>query len=467
VALLLLLLSCRRQTAQNFESPEPTPLLTSNNVACIRQEEGCVLCVSPRPTVEDEFRSVHICNPQKNTQCVDFCTTLAAECATPWRSGPNCIAGSVDEFRRAQFWLEASDRPVAELVGRAVDAESHKLEGARIELADGPTVLEQAISGKDGNFRIVLRSGTFIVRISHPGQATLLDTVRLGGEKGPPQLRVFRLSPEQRIAGRVIDERGMPVGQGQIIAMRQLSDSLPSAETQTAADGTFQLRGLDVHKYALRVLAFGYRLSETPRVQAPAKGMVIKTMRTHIVRGTVLGKNGEPLPQAKILVVPIAAESSTVNQWTSGADGRYAISDLVPGSYLMWAAKGDQATYPPMRVTLEAEDLEPLDVDLQLDHEGSLVTGAVQDEDGRAIAGAYVELAPKWPLALPVGAGAATTRDGKFSVDGLTPGRYEISVKLGLRPLPLLAGPRDVQVPIEEGEEVDLDAAIKVRRRLD
>ena len=120
-----------------------------------------------------------------------------------------------------------------------------------------------------------------------------------------------------------------------------------------------------------------------------------------------------------------------------------------------------------MRVTLEADDLEPLDVDLTLDHEGSLVAGQVQDEDGHAVPGARVDLDPKWPLAVPVSVGADTGRDGKFSVDGLTPGRYEISVKLGPRTLPLLAGPRDVQVPIEEGEEVDLDEPIRVRRRLD
>ena len=433
-----------------------------------QQPEGCVLCVSPRPPIDVEYRTAHICNPRQATQCVDFCTTLAAECATPWRQMPSCIAQSEDEFRRKQFWLDAADRPVAELVGRAVDAESHKLEGAKIELADGPTVLEEAASGKDGNFRMVLRAGTFLVRISHPGQATLLDTVRLGGEKGPPQLRVFRLTPEQRVSGRVIDERGLPVAQAQIIAMRQLSDSLPSAETQTAADGSFELRGLDVHKYALRVQVFGYHVAETPRVQAPAKGFNIKAQRTHIVRGTVLGKNNDPQAQAKILVVAVgASESVTLNQWNTGADGRYAISDLAPGSYLMWAQKGDRATYPPMRVTLEAEDLEPLDVDMQLDHEGSLVTGLVLDEDGHPIAGAHVELSPKWPLAVPLEQGGDTARDGKFAVDGLTPGRYEISVKLGLRPLPLLAGPRDVQVPIEEGEEVDLDESIKVRRRLD
>jgi protocatechuate 3,4-dioxygenase beta subunit len=468
LALILLLCACQKRSAQNLESPEPTSLLTSGNVACIRQAEGCVLCVGPRPLVEVEERTSHICNPRQPSQCVDFCTALAAECATPWRRGPSCIAKNEDEFRRQEFWLEASDRPVAEIVGRAVDAESRKLEGARVELADGPTVLAEAMTGKDGDFRIVLRTGTFLVRISHPGQATLLDTVRLGPEKGGPQLRVFRLSPEQRLSGRIIDELDRPVAQAQVIAIQKPSDPLSSSETQTAADGSFQLRGLDVRRYTLRVVAFGYQLQDSPRVQSPAKGLVVRVARTHIVRGTILDASEQPLAQAKILVVAIgASESAAVSVWTSGADGRYAIPDLAPGGYLMWAQKGDKATYPPMRVTLEADDLEPLDVDLKLDHEGSLVTGKVQDEDGRALAGAHVDMVPKWPLAVPQTQSAETSRDGKFAVDGLTPGRYEISVRLGLRALPLWAGPRDVQVPIEQGEEVTLDEPIRVRRRLD
>src|SRR5262249_24903199 len=144
LVLLLALCACQKRSAQSLESPETTPLLMTGNVACIRQDEGCVLCVTPRPPGDIEDRTAHICNPRQPSQCVDFCTTLAAECATPWHSGPTCIAQTLDEFRRAQFSLEAADRPVAELIGRVVDPGSHKVEGARVELADGPTVLSEA-----------------------------------------------------------------------------------------------------------------------------------------------------------------------------------------------------------------------------------------------------------------------------------------------------------------------------------
>lgn len=442
-------------------------MATLAGVACIRQQEGCILCVARHTPAEVEERLRRLCNPKKTTECTEFCTTLAAECATPWRSGPNCLAQSEDEFRRQQFWLEAADRPSAELVGRVLDAESKKLDGARVELADGPTVVAEATTGKDGGFRIPLRVGSYTMRVSRSGYATQLETVRLLADKAPP-FHVLRMSPEERISGHVLDGSGAPVAGVTVLAVRVTADPLSVAEAQTGADGAFTLRGLDAHRYALRVLAFGYRAVETPRVQAPATRVLWHLERTHIVRGLVTTTDGTPQAQAKILILATGGGAeSPVSAWTSGADGRYAIDGLSPGSYLMWAQKNDRATYPPMRVTLEAEDLEPLDVGLTIDHEGALVTGYVVDPDGRPLGGLHVDLSPRWPLALPIALGAETGRDGKFSVDGLTPGRYEILVRQGPRPLPLLEGPRDVEVPIEEGEEVDLDGKVKVRPKLD
>src|SRR5262249_32941650 len=158
------------------------------------------------------------------------------------------------------------------------------------------------------------------------------------------------------------------------------------------------LRGLDAHRYLLRVLAFGYRALETQRAQAPATRVALKMSRTHVVRGVVTGPNGAPQQYAKIVAISTGgADSSPVHVWTSDASVRYAIDTFQPGSYLMWAQRGDRVTYPPMRLALEAEDLEPLEVELKLDHEGALVTGIVLGEDGRPLSGVHVRLSPRWP----------------------------------------------------------------------
>jgi hypothetical protein len=465
--LLVLTFGCRRQPPAGPETQEPTPPTTADSAACIRQQDGCVLCVTRRVLPEVEDRPTRVCNPRRPSECVEFCTTLTAECATPWHSGPACLTQTEDDFRRRQFWLEAADRPEVDLVARVVDEAGKKLESARVQLADGGTVVAEATSGRDGGVRILLRAGSYLVRVARPGQATLLESVRLAPEKTSP-LRVFRMEPEQRISGRVVDEGQVPVAGATVIALRSATELLPVAEVQAAADGVFALRGLDLHRYLLRVVAFGYRASETSRVQAPAKGVTLTMMRTHVIRGVVQSADSVPQPEARILVVPTGtADGTAVLGTTSGVDGRYALDGFTPGGYLVWASKGDRATYPPMRVTLEPDDPEPLDLDLKLDHVGSVVTGAVVDAGDHPVGGARVELQPLWPLALPVPLSADTGRDGHFAVDGLTPGRYEMSVRLGARQVPLMAGPRDVQVPIEGGEEIELDGPLRVRIKVE
>ena len=53
--------------------------------------------------------------------------------------------------------------------------------------------------------------------------------------------------------------------------------------------------------------------------------------------------------------------------------------------------------------------------------------------------------------------------EGKFLVSGLLPGRYELSVRVGARALPIVSGPREVEIPIEPGASVDLPETVLVR----
>jgi hypothetical protein len=152
-----------------------------------------------------------------------------------------------------------------------------------------------------------------------------------------------------------------------------------------------------------------------------------------------------------------------VSVWSASNDGHFAIDDFQPGAYLMWAQKSDRATYPPLKVTIEPDTHDPIDVELKTNHVGALVIGEVWDDEGHPRADLRVELEPRWPLALPIPLGGETTQGGKFSVDGLMPGRYEIVVRQGSRTLPIVRGPRDVEVPTDESEEVQLEGRIEVR----
>jgi len=68
------------------------------------------------------------------------------------------------------------------------------------------------------------------------------------------------------------------------------------------------------------------------------------------------------------------------------------------------------------------------------------------------------------PLAFPRPAVAdLDDSDGKFTFAGILPGRYELSVRDGTRTLAIVAGPREVEIPIDADMTVPLKEIITVR----
>ena len=56
-------------------------------------------------------------------------------------------------------------------------------------------------------------------------------------------------------------------------------------------------------------------------------------------------------------------------------------------------------------------------------------------------------------------------KTGSFTIAGVLPGRYELSIRAGPRLFPIISGPREVEIPIEEGATVDLAEPVMVRAR--
>ena len=54
---------------------------------------------------------------------------------------------------------------------------------------------------------------------------------------------------------------------------------------------------------------------------------------------------------------------------------------------------------------------------------------------------------------------------GQFVRPGARPCRYGLSSRVGPRLLPITSGPREIEVPIEEGATVDLPESVVVRPR--
>ena len=212
------LAACKRTPGTKNSQPPGSAAPVVRQVLCVEQQEGCVYCtardMSPAPFLEADQSRPTVCDPKNEDDCVEFCTSLAPECALPWSPKPHCLLDSELAFQRAVFNRDTADRPEVIVTGKLVDESGHRIEGAHVDVwvsrGSQQTALAQEVSAKDGTFRTRLRSGpwSYSVRFSRPGLASEI-VERLPAEKIAPmvgnQPRVFRLAAENTIKGRIVD----------------------------------------------------------------------------------------------------------------------------------------------------------------------------------------------------------------------------------------------------------------------
>jgi hypothetical protein len=465
--------ACRRSHEQAPTANAAVAQSDQRDVRCVERPEGCIWCVgrgAAAPLAESDALPPSLCDPKDPGNCVDFCSRLAPDCALPWRSGPSCLLASEPDFRRELFRRDTADRPEAVLQGKVTDDAGKRVEGAKIRVWFQGTAILDDVSGKDGGYRLRLRAGpgSYLLRISHPGLATEIADFK-PNERPVTVNRAFHLGPESTARGKVTDGKGTPIGGVIIHALRNPDEPIESAEAQTADDGTFVLTGLDTRRYFLRASKLGW-LPTTVKwtVTQPATRVAIKMLRTTVIKGVVLDADGEGRSNATVVALQSSGGSSAGPGgspiiWTVDSAGEFAQDRFPLGVYYLWARHGEMLAYPPEKIELDDQNLDA-EIELKLSHRGARVRGKVAtvagtppDGDPRAV------LVGRSPLALPRKALGEIDREGAFVVTGLLPGRYELSIRIGARTLPITRGPREVEVPIEAGTTVDLAEPIVVR----
>jgi hypothetical protein len=475
---------CKRSTGAKNSQPAGSATPTAREVLCMEQPEGCTYCNGRDgvavPFLDGDQSRPILCDPKDEENCVEFCTDLAPECALPWSSKPRCVFDNELAFQRATFNRDTADRPEVLVAGRVVDDNGRRIEGAHIDVwvsrGAQQTALAEEVTGKDGTFKIRLRNGpwTYSLRFSRPGMASEI-VERMPAEKLAPmvanQPRVFHLGPEATIRGRLVDNSptAVPVVDAEVSALRTSEDGIASGTARTADDGSFILGGLEPHRYFLRITKFGWRPLVMKGVQAASGVRVpIKLMRATVIRGMVRDKDGEPEPNATVAAVlsEVPGVPTTPIFWTSDNTGAFAQDRFAPGTYYLWARKGDMLAYPPEKI--ELPDGGDVEVTLSLKQKGSRVIGQVVAQAGFALSpdARGLLISRSSPLVFPRPAVAAVGKDGHIVFAGILPGRYEISIRDGTKTLSILAGPREVEIPIDSDVSVPLKAPIVVRPRL-
>jgi len=462
--------ACRRSpdTATTRSMP-PSPS-EARDVRCVERLEGCVWCegrgIVPA-LIDPDGPPASLCDPKDPGNCTDFCSQLMPECATPWHSGPSCLLPSEEEFRREVFRRDTSDRPEVLVAGRILDEAGKPVDAARIRVWWQETRVLEEVSAKDGSFRLRLRAGpwAYSITVAHAGLGTEVAELKL--ERPSPVTRNFRMEAENLIKGRITDNTGAPVGGVTVAALRSPEDPIETSATQSAEDGNFLMNGLKSRRYFLRASKFGW-LPATFKWAMPAPlpppRVTIKLTRTGVIKGSVVDSDGDGQPNATVVALLSAggiAGSPII--WSTDSQGTFAQDRFQPGTWYLWARHGEMLVYPPEKIEISDTSLRA-EIRLKLSHRGARVRGVVKLQGGRALdPETRAVLVGRSPLALPRKAVGEIDRDGRFVVTAVLPGRYELSLRVGPRILPIASGPREVEVPIDPGATVDLSEAVVVR----
>ncbi|MEZ6196548.1 MAG: carboxypeptidase-like regulatory domain-containing protein [Planctomycetota bacterium] len=302
------------------------------------------------------------------------------------------------------------------LRGEVLDDGGNPLEGATVLVVDqqaralDPTeqIERELKTGPDGKFEFPhINPGYKQVTAWKDGYATVTQpSVFLNPDSGAEYL-TFRLGLGVVLVGIVEDEAGAPIADAIISAepMNRRPDrnvvlgNYPPVKS--GEDGRFAFLGVKEGAYRLTVIRTGYQMVRRSAANTGPDPVRIQMRRTAVVRGRVLdAETGEPVEKFKLTIgrqPEVVFTPSQQLQFFKSEDGTFEYGDAT--------AKGDfyiHAVSPGYAWTSSAllqgdgsNDIEGVEIRLV---KGGVVVGKVVDSDGKAVAGASVELLPELDL---------------------------------------------------------------------
>jgi 5-hydroxyisourate hydrolase-like protein (transthyretin family) len=297
--------------------------------------------------------------------------------------------------------------------------------------ADGSFAFDEAVSPGFATLRTLV--GDFVFQRS----ATPEVTVRIDEEES--ELAIAVATPA-RVRGRFVDADGRPLAGVAVMSTKVLFKNMksigdravqldPGAFDQvlqlfgadrdevlatSAADGTFEIRGLPPGDAAVQPLlrGFGRRWIS---VRVPPSGSLVQLGDLPLPRGARLsgrvarGEPGRTRPFAAAVVTIDANEGKAVV--LSNARGEWSADDLAPGIYRVRARLNGQRGLVSESQQVEVNAGSAVErVELRLPG-GREVRGVVTGRDGQTLAGALISLRDVGAVA------AATDSSGEFVIE--------------------------------------------------
>jgi protocatechuate 3,4-dioxygenase beta subunit len=243
------------------------------------------------------------------------------------------------------------------------------------------------------------------------------------------------------LAGRVVDDRGQPVGDFRIEAERSEASQKLSRSFRNA-NGAFVLEGVPPGEWDLRATAKEHAESKPIRVVTPPSDGVSPEVellvRRHArVAGVVLSRDGQPVADADVdVVVGLGEGGRSHKRVSTNADGVFVVPDVRPGTMgLRASAEGHAPSEDhPLEVVPGSEHV---DVQLRL-RTGATITGEVLGPDGVGLPDRSVSVR-NWEKQHDLT--VKTDARGHFRAEHLPPGQFQVAAPASREEILDLLGP--------------------------
>ncbi|MEQ1892920.1 MAG: carboxypeptidase-like regulatory domain-containing protein [Planctomycetota bacterium] len=359
----------------------------------------------------------------------------------------NKQAGIQAESKVQDFDLERG----LTIAGRVVRPDRRGASGIEVEaMNQAGTVgsIGRDVSAENGEFLIEgLAAGIYLVRVVPTGNYDAPALQRVEADSKDVVLELFE---KATVIGQVLDSSGKPLSRftvkartsnelskafGAVMANRSIKDS---------KDGAFELSGLPEGSFVIEATSEGYAPSFSEPFDATqgltTTDIIVRMTLGGELRGQILDAyTGEGLAGAEVATLDnnfiegdlfelfSALEPTALTKVSvfTDAEGRFAIERMTPGEYQVQIKVRGYSSLITNDVAIV--DGQVTELPAQRLGKGARITGVVFSAENQPLAGATVQLTPADPSEVQGHRQTRTDGEGRFSLDNVRPGDYELS----------------------------------------
>lgn len=253
------------------------------------------------------------------------------------------------------------------------------------------------------------------------------------------------------VSGRVTDAGGEPLAGVDVqLAVVDYNEHGVGHRAWTDAAGRYLLEGVPAGRLSVAAEQTGYLPAVSDLDVLPGDNRLdFQLDRGLTVAGRVVDDGGAAVPDAEVrLGAGLALFFGTAV--TTGADGRFELAGIAPGTHAVSASKEGyaEATLDGLEIAAPVDDLL-----LVLSH-GTALFGSVYGVDPDSLAGVRITASPNGRLALP--RSSRVDYRGAYRVEGLAAGSWTVTAAIesgrqAVEEVTIGAGEREVRLDLDLG----------------